>query len=134
MVLLFCALLSLAGANDDDVFHGHVPEELLQGLTFQAIGGWASFVTAGSLLAFQVNQMPEVKRQMRPRMLLVLLALDTIAGLFFGLGSVPVFNFSAKYNHSGVSGFDVYKMFSFVGYCASTHFFRMHLFCYHYVL
>ena len=41
---------------------------------------------------------PETRQQMRPRMLLVLLAFDFLAGFFFGLSGSPVFSLPDKYD------------------------------------
>jgi len=90
-------------SDDDDAYHGHEPEETKQPIAFREAGGWSSFCFAGTFLVVQVNWMPENRRQMRPRMLLILLGLDAFAGLFFGLGNAPTFELSDKYNNGNAS-------------------------------
>jgi hypothetical protein len=46
-------------------------------------------------------------------MLLVLLVLDALAGLFFGLTNTPIFNLSDKYNNNGDRSVD--PIFAFIG-------------------
>ena len=104
-----------AGAHDnftdDDIFE---PDELEKFLEFADFGAWASFLAAGSLLAVQLRWMPEMRRQMRPRMLLVLLALDTLSAFFLGLKDAPAVYLSAKYhNHNDSSNLD--RIFGYFG-------------------
>jgi hypothetical protein len=88
-----------AAADDGDIFQGNEPERFKQYLDFQEVGGWASFGIAGIFLAVQLCWMPETRRQMRPRMLLILLAFDTFSGFFFGLCDAPVIYLSHKYDN-----------------------------------
>jgi len=46
-------------------------------------------------------------------MLLVLLVLDALAGLFFGLQNTPIFYLSNKYNNNGNTSVD--SIFEFIG-------------------
>ena len=84
---------------DDDIYEGHEPEERKQALIFEEFAAWSSCIAAGSLLTMHLLYVPETRQQMRPRMLLVLLAFDFLAGLFFGLSGSPVFSLSNKYNN-----------------------------------
>ena len=111
MILLSRLLVSLclltavsAEANDDDdIYHGHKPE-MKQLIAFREAGGWSSFCFAGTFLVVQVYWMPENRRQMRPRMLLILLGFDAFAGLFFGLADAPAFVLPDQYdNHDNAS-------------------------------
>lgn len=104
-------------SDDDDVYYGDEPEQAKQYIAFREAGGWSSFCFAGAFLVVQFWLMPENRSQMRPRMLLILLGLDTFAGLFFGLRSAPTFALSDKYDpvDCGSCVASVYKIFFFLG-------------------
>ena len=87
-------------SDDDDVWGGHEPEEFKQDTIFVEFATWSSCIAAGSLLTMHLLYVPETRQQMRPRMLLVLLAFDFLAGLFLGLQNAPVFVLSKKYDNS----------------------------------
>ena len=86
-------------SDDDDLYEGNVSEEIKQSIIFGEFAAWSSCIAAGSLLTMFLLHVPETRQQMRPRMLLVLLAFDFLAGLFFGLQEVPVFALSKKYDN-----------------------------------
>jgi hypothetical protein len=60
-------------------------------IIYGEVAAWSSCIAAGLLLTMHMIYIPESRQQMRPRMLLVLLALDSLAGLFFGLFNSPLF-------------------------------------------
>lgn len=101
-------------SNDDDIYSGAEPEMVKKAFVFRQVGAWASCVAAGTLAGTQLYFMPEMKRQMRPRMLLILLGLDSLAGLFLGLSNDPTIALSNKYNSPSDST-NVGHIFSFLG-------------------
>ena len=101
-------------SDDDDIDHGHVPEEAKQELIFEGFGAWSSFAAACLVLTTQLCYRSALTQHMRPRMLLVLLVLDALAGLFFGLQATPIFWLSDKYdNNDNTSSVDY--IFEFIG-------------------
>lgn len=101
-------------SDDDDIYQGHEAKKPKQGLIFEGFGAWASFAAAFSVLTTQLCYRPALTQQMRPRMLLVLLMLDALAGLFLGLTYTPIFWLSDKY-HNLSSTRSVDNIFLFIG-------------------
>ena len=101
-------------SDDDDSFHGHESEEAKQSLIFDGFGAWSSFAAACLVLTTQLCYRSALTQHMRPRMLLVLLVLDALAGLFLGLQATPIFWLSDKYdNNDNTSSVDY--TFEFIG-------------------
>ena len=101
-------------SDDDDIWDGNEPEEVKQSIIFLEFAAWSSCIAAGSLLTMHLLYVPETRRQMRPRMLLVLLAFDFLAGLFFGMNTAPVFVLSKKYDN-GSDSTNVDNIFQVLG-------------------
>jgi hypothetical protein len=101
-------------SDDDDIYDGHEPEVAKQSVTFEGFGGWSSFAAACLVLTTQLCYRSALTQHMRPRMLLVLLVLDALAGLFFGLQATPIFFLSNKYDNYSDSR-NVDRIFAFIG-------------------
>ncbi len=82
-----------------------------QGIIFGGFGAWDSFAAAFLVLTIQLRYRPALTQQMRPRMLLVLLVLDALAGLFFGMAATHHFD---KYDNPSDSTRVLY-IFDFIG-------------------
>ncbi len=92
--------------DDDDIFEGNVPAIERAVLTFAQAGGWLSVGADVVVLGATLWWSPQTVQQMRPRMLLVLLVLDALAGLFEGLTEDPTFQLSEKYEDGGQASVD----------------------------